>query len=96
MNQEIRSKYATYISAAIRYIQKESGLVLPEDTILITKSYTGLYEIDDMIGLKVFVCDIPSAFDFYIAFPSENMQYYKMQRYFQEYLDSYPFDIDEA
>ena len=94
MHQELRSKYAEYIAEAIKYIQKESKLTLPEGTILITKSYTGLYDIDDIIGIKLFVCDIPSAYDFYIAFPSENEKYYKMQKYFQEYLDLYPFDID--
>ena len=95
MEQKTRSKYADYIAAAIRSVQQESGLTFPEGTILITKTYNELSGINEIIGLKVFVCNIPSPYDFYIAFPSEHEKYYKLQKYFQEYLDTYDLTFEE-
>lgn len=89
MKSETRSKYAEYIAEAIRFAQKEAKLTFPEETILIVKSYGPLAELDEIIGLKIFVSDISSSDDFFIAFPSENIGQYKLQKYFKEYLDLY-------
>jgi len=95
MNKETRTKYADYIAEGIRYIQKESKLTLPEGTILIVKSYSPLASLDDIIGLKIFVYDIPNPSDFFIVFPSENIKQYKLLKYFNEYLQLYSLDLGD-
>lgn len=95
MKPEIRSKYAEYISSAIRFAQKEAGLNLPKETILIVKSYEELSNLEDIIGLKIFVCDMPSSYDFFIAFPSDNVNHYKLQKYFDEYLSLYSLNLED-
>lgn len=94
MNQKTRSKYADYIAEGWRYAMKETGLKeWPPGTIIIAKSYSILAEIDEIIGVKIFVCDIPSAFDFFVAFPAEFQESYKLQDAFMEYLGLYDLVI---
>ena len=95
MNPGIRAKYVDYIAAGLRFIQAESGLTLPEETILIVKSYCSLSELNELIGLKVFVCDIPSVYDFFISFPAKNVNHYKLQKYFYEYLDTHSLALGD-
>lgn len=92
MNAETRAKYAEYIAEAIRYAMKEAGLKWPEETILVAKSYSPLVEIDEIIGMKIFVMDMPSSYEFFVAFPSCYNDEYKLQRAFNEYQEIYPLD----
>jgi hypothetical protein len=94
MNQETRSKYADYIAAGWRYAMEETGLKeWPSGTIIIAKSYSILSEIDEIIGIKIFACDIQSPFDFFVAFPSEFQESYKLQDAFMEYLGIYDLKL---
>jgi len=84
MNKETRAKYADYIAKCMREAMKETGLTWPDDTILCVKSWSELAELDEIIGIKVFVTDIPSSFDFFFAFPSENESCYRLLKAFRE------------
>ncbi len=90
---EIRSKYVEYIAAGIRYIQEETKLSLPEDTILICKSYCELARFDKIIGMEVYISDIPSDYDFFIAFKSRHKNSVKLLKCFEDYLST--FDMEE-
>ena len=92
MNAETRSKYAEYIAEAIRFSIKETGLKWPEETILVVKSYSSLAEIDEIIGVKIFVMDMPSSYEFSVAFPSCYNDEYKLQKAFNEYQEIYSLD----
>lgn len=89
MEAEIRANYANNIADAIRFAMKETGLEWPEETILIVKSYSPLAEIDEIIGMKIFVSDIPSTFEYFVAFPSCHQSAYRIQMSFRDYLEIY-------
>ena len=89
MNAEMRSKYADYIAEAIRFAMKETRLKWPDKTILVVKSYSPLAEIDEIIGMGIFVMDMPSSHEFFVAFPSCYHDEYKLQRAFNEYQELY-------
>ena len=84
MDKETRSKYAEKIASEIRYVQKETGIMLPDKTILVVKSYSELAELDNIIGIDIYVMDMPSSYEYFIAFPSSNEKYYKLQKAFIE------------
>ena len=92
MNAETRSKYAEYIAGAIRFAIKETGLIWPDETMLVVKSYSPLAEIDEIIGMKIFVMDMPSSYEFFVAFPSCHHNKYKLQKAFNEYQEIYSLD----
>ena len=92
MNNKLRSQYANYLSDAIRYAMKETKVNFPKKTIIVAKSYTPLAEIDEIIGMKIYVMDMPSSFEFFIAFPAENTQQYKLQKAFLEYIELYSLE----
>ena len=86
---KIRSQYADYISAGIRYALIESGLKQwPESTVIIAPLLTSdLALIDSLLGFKVIVSDIPTSFDFHLAFESDEVSSYKLLTYFTEYCE---------
>ena len=92
MNIERRSKYADYIADAMRFAAKETGLQWPDETIIVAKSYSELAGIDDIIGMRVFVMDMPSSFDFFVAFPALFEVEQKLQKAFGEYQGLYSLD----
>ena len=87
MDEETRSKYAEKIASEIRYAQKETGLTFPKETILVVKSYSELAELDSIIGLDIYVMDMPSSYEYFVAFPSWKERHYKLQKAFIEALD---------
>lgn len=89
MKTEIRANYANNIADAIRFTMKETGLEWPEETILIVKRYSPLAEIDEIVGLKIFVSDMPSSFEYFVAFPSCHQSAYKLQKAWSEYHEIY-------
>lgn len=89
-----RSEYAEYIGEAIRFAVKQSGIKLPDTTILVVKGYSELSYLDDILGLPIYVMDMPSTYEFFLAFPSACNDN-EIQRNFQEYLDLYPLNITE-
>ena len=92
MNPELRSQYVEYIAEAIRFAIKETGMDFPKETIIVAKSYSELANLNDILGLKIYVMDMPSSYDFFIAFPSENVKHYKLQKSFLDFLNLYDFD----
>ncbi|HAR37926.1 MAG TPA: hypothetical protein DCS09_04750 [Porphyromonadaceae bacterium] len=95
MNAEKRAKYADYIAAAVRYAIQETGLKWPEATILVVKSYSELAGVDSIIGFQVYVMDMPSSFDFFVAFPAAYTNKYKLQKAFLEYMELNVFEVTE-
>lgn len=91
MKPEKRSLYADYIASAIRYAHNETGLDWPDDTILIVHNTCALAELNEIIGLKIYTCNIPSSFEFFVALESDN-ECWKLQECFREYLELYPLD----
>ena len=89
MEKERRSKLADYIASAIRFASKETGLEWPEETILVAKSYEELAELNEIIGMKIYIMNMPSAYSFFVAFPAENIGSALLQKAFLEYLDLY-------
>jgi len=87
-----RSKLADYISSAIRFATTETGLQWPSGTILVAASYSELAELDTIIGIKIFAMDLPSSYDFFVAFPSEEVNSYKLQKEFLNYIEMYSED----
>ena len=92
MDDVYRSKMARYIASAIRYATKETGVEWPEDTILVTQSYNELSEIDEIIGMKIYVMNMPSCYDLFVAFKSDNVSKYDLQKSFLEYIEMYSED----
>ncbi len=93
MNTETRAKYADYIAECLQMAANETGVEWPKDTILVVKTYSDLAELNEIIGMKIWVMDMPSSFDFFVAFPSNNVDCYKLQKVFKENLDCFTFDI---
>lgn len=87
----LRTSFVDYITTGIRFTKKETGLDWPNESIIIVKSYDSLAQFDEIIGMKVFICDLIGSFDFGIAFPSNHTDKYKLQKAFDEYLSLYTF-----
>jgi len=93
METETRIKYADYIGECIRIASKDTGLDWPDDTILCVKTCSELAELDEILGMKIWVMDMPSSYDFFIAFPSENVDCYILQKAFRENMECFALDI---
>jgi len=92
MELSTRSNYANYIAKCIRVATEETGIQWPADTILCVKTYSELAELDEIIGMKIWVMDMPSAYEFFPAFRSENIDCYKLQEVFRENLELFVMD----
>jgi len=88
MKQELRSKYANLLADCIRIAEEETGRQWPETTIICVKSYSPLAELDEILGMKIFVMDMPSEYEFFVAFPAENSDRWALQKVFRDCLDS--------
>ena len=95
MKIERREKLANYIAEGLRYAMRETGLEWPEDTIIVTKSYDELAEKDDILGMKVYVVDALGPFEWFVGFLSENVNSYKLQKELLEYIDLYPYPLED-
>lgn len=93
MTSETRAKYVEYIAEAMWFAEKETSMKWPDETIVVVKSFSELSEIDEIIGLKIYVTDMPSSYEFFIAFPSRHEKEYGLQKAFGEYQELYPMAI---
>jgi hypothetical protein len=89
MTPETRSKYADYIASALRHATTETGKRWPKETVLVVQSYAELAEIDDIIGMKIYIFDMPSPFDFAPVFPSQFEGDRSLLKAFREYTQLY-------
>ncbi len=96
MKPERRDELAEYIAKGIRYAARETKLQWPEDMIIVATSFCELSELDAILGIKIYLMDMPSSFDFFVAFPSENETSYKLQKAFLEYLELYELPESEG
>lgn len=90
-----RSQYADFIAKGIQYAIKESRLEWPASTILVTTPFSEMAEIDEIMGMRIFVTGIPTSFDFFPAFPAEYTEKYKLFKYFMEYMELYAIEEEE-
>jgi len=88
-----RSFYAEYIAGAIRFCYENTGFYFPDETIICVKSYSELAEHSEILGFKIYAMDMPSSFDFWLAFPSDNNGIYILHKTLEEYFNLY--DIDD-
>ena len=95
MNQETRSIWADYIAEGLRFAEKETNLTWPEETIIITKPWCELAEINEILDMKVFVIDTDSAYDLAVAFKAKNEKEYKLLGAFKEYMQLTTIEIGE-
>lgn len=88
-----RRAYAEYIAGGLRYAEKETRKKWPAETVIVTKSYDALAEYDELLGMKILVMDVPSSYDYFLAFPAEDAIGKKsLQKAFLEYIDFNAFD----
>ena len=95
MNQKTRSNWAEYIAEGLRFAEKETNLTWPNEIIIITKPWCELAEINEILDTKIFVIDTDSAYDFAVAFKSENEKKYKLLEAFKEYMQLTTIEIGE-
>ena len=95
MKPELRSVYVEYIAAGLRYASEQTGKQWPGSTVVVTKTYSKLAEVDDIMGMDVLVMDMPSSYEFFVAFRSCFESDYKLQTAFLEYMELYPFEAKE-
>ena len=93
MKIEERAALADYIAEGLRYAMKGTGLEWPKDTVIVTKSYNEIADIDEILGMKVYIVDALRPFEWFVGFPSENVKSYKLQKELMEYIDIYPYPL---
>jgi len=90
MNNKRRSEYADYLAAWLRSVHQDMDIrKIPDDMIIVTKSYGELAELDSILGIDVYVMDMPSDREFFIAFRSNNVDSYNLQKSFLEFSESF-------
>lgn len=94
MTPEMHSKYSDYIAHAVRFIKKETGFYLPENTMLCCRGTSELSDIDDICGFKIYLATIPSSYEFWFCFPSAELGYFQINKSLEEFFNLYDFDID--
>ena len=94
---KLRSQYAEYISAGVRFALKETGLKqFPDSTVIVvSRSYSSLCGLEQIIGFPVVVSDISTSMNFHLAFNSDEESSYKLLVAFTEYLELYEMDCEE-
>ena len=89
MNIALRSNYAEYIAKGIRYSEQSTGLKFPDNTIIITSTFSALSELDSILGYPIYVTEIETSADFHISFPSKEVFCLKLLMAFDDYLNFY-------
>jgi hypothetical protein len=92
MNLQRRAVYAEYIASALRFAELETKLKWPEETCIVTTSYGELASLDEILGWPILVMDMPSSYEFFVAFPPMCSKVAGLQKAFLEYLDLYNID----
>ena len=93
MTPETKAAYVNYLARAIKFTEEETGLKWPGNAILVTQSYEDLAELDEIAGIKIYVTQISSSYDFFIAFPSEEPNRDLLLRAFDEFCDLYNIEF---
>ncbi len=94
MNIALRSNYAEYIAKGIRYSEQSTGLKFPDNTIIITSSFSALSELDSILEYPIYVAEIETSPDFHISFPSKEVFCLQLLRAFDDYLNFYSMERD--
>ncbi len=94
MNIALRSNYAEYIAKGIRYSEQSTGLKFPDNTIIITSTFSALSELDSILGYSIYVSEIETFTDFHISFPSKEVFCLQLLRAFDDYLNHYIMERD--
>jgi len=94
MKTEIKSKYAEYIAKIIRESMRETGLEWPKETIICVKPWNKLSELDEIIGMSIWVVNIPTTSEIFPAFPSKNAYSYRLLKAFEEFADLFSSDLE--
>ena len=94
MNIAIRSNYAEYIAKGIRYSEQSTGLKFPDNTIIITSTFSALSELDSILGYPIYITGIETSADFHISFPSKEVFCLQLLRAFKDYLNRYILEKD--
>ena len=89
MNIALRSNYAEYIAKGIRYSEQSTGLKFPDNTIIITSSFSALSELDSILGYPIYITGIETSADFHISFSSKEVFCIQLLRAFKDYLNLY-------
>lgn len=92
MTPERREKLVNYIARALTFASNETRLIWPKDLILVTSSYNELSEIDRIMDIPIYIMDMPSSFDFFVAFPFAGEKYTKLQKEFLNFIELYSID----
>jgi len=87
MEPATRSKYASYIADVIRYTTAECGINWPASTIIVTKSYIELADIDEIVGMKIFIGYVPPQCDFFFSIAAADEDERRLLRAAREYMD---------
>jgi hypothetical protein len=95
MKPATRSIYANYIADVIRNTTAECGFHWPARTIIVAKSYIELADIDEIVGIKIFIGDFPAQCDFFFSIPAPYEDERRLLRAAREYMDIHSMDFDE-
>ena len=82
-----RHIYAEFIAKAFRFIQEVTGQYPPDGTIIVCKSYSQLAEYDSILGKPIYIMDMPSAYEWFLATPYNNTKEVDIQRALIEFFD---------
>lgn len=96
MNSITRAKYAEYITTGISLVIQETGLPWPDTTIIITKPWCELAELDTLIGWPIYVTEMQSSYDFHLSIPANEESSRKLLKSFDEYLNLYSLDLEDV
>ncbi len=94
MNIALRSNYVEYIAKGIRYSEQSTGLKFPDNTIIITSTFSALSELDSILGYSIYVSEIETFTDFQISFPSKEVFCLQLLKAFNDYLNIYTLEKD--
>jgi len=89
MNIALRSNYVEYIAKGIRYSEHATGLKFPDNTIIITSTFSALSELNSILGYPIYITEIETSADFHISFPSKEVFCIQLLRAFNDYLNLY-------
>ena len=93
-DQSVRSKYAEYIAAGVRFALKETGeRQFPDSTrIVVLRPTSPLADYNQLIGFNILITDMPSSYEFCLAIGNE--EEHNLLKAFYEYMELYPMEVD--
>jgi hypothetical protein len=94
MQPATRSIYANYIADVLRNATAECGINWPARTIIVAKSYIELADIDEIVGMKIFIGDFPAPCDFFFSIPAAYEDEKRLLKAAREYMDIHYMDFE--